>query len=176
MPKKINDLISLDKPLVIFDLETTGLSVNLDRIIEIAYLKIMPACAGGTDGEILKGDLLLNPEMNIPAEALAIHGISDEKVKEWENLFKITLDICVKNIGSLFPRTSDSKVFNRAVFESVMAAVARLKAKNTLNQRTLKAKYENLVQIDSYKMSVASQTSDTKKYKERIKYAIETLS
>ncbi|MFH1582705.1 MAG: 3'-5' exonuclease [Candidatus Falkowbacteria bacterium] len=82
MPKKINDLISLDKPLVIFDLETTGLSVNLDRIIEIAYLKIMPACAGGPDGEILKGDLLLNPGMKISAEAFAIHGISDEKVKD----------------------------------------------------------------------------------------------
>ncbi|MDD4271335.1 MAG: 3'-5' exonuclease [Patescibacteria group bacterium] len=74
--KKINDLISLDKPLVIFDLETTGLAVNLDRIVEIAYLKIMP------DGEILKGDWLLNPEMKIPAEAFAIHGISDEKVKD----------------------------------------------------------------------------------------------
>ncbi|MDP2736878.1 MAG: 3'-5' exonuclease [bacterium] len=76
MPKKINDLISLDKPLVIFDLETTGLSINLDRIIEIAYLKIMP------DGKIIKDDLLINPEMKIPAEAFAIHGISDDKVKD----------------------------------------------------------------------------------------------
>lgn len=73
--KKITDLISLDKPLVVFDLETTGLSINLDRIVEIAYLKIMP------DGAILKGDWLLNPEMKIPAEAFAIHGISDEKIK-----------------------------------------------------------------------------------------------
>ena len=74
--KKITDLISLDKPLVIFDLETTGLSVNLDRIVEIAYLKIEPS------GEISKGDLFLNPEMKIPAEAFAIHGISDDKVKD----------------------------------------------------------------------------------------------
>ena len=76
MSKKINDLISLDKPLIIFDLETTGLSINLDRIVEIAYLKI------GPDGEILKGDIFINPEMKIPAEAFAIHGISDEKVKD----------------------------------------------------------------------------------------------
>jgi len=74
--KKIIDLIFLEKPLVVFDLETTGLSVNLDRIVEIAYLKIMP------NGQMLKGDWLLNPEMKIPAEALAIHGISDDKVKE----------------------------------------------------------------------------------------------
>lgn len=79
--KTITELIYLDKPLVVFDLETTGLSVNLDRIVEIAYLKIWP------DGRILKGDLLLNPEMAIPAEALAVHGISDAKVKD-QPIFK----------------------------------------------------------------------------------------
>lgn len=76
MPNEISKLIKLEKPLVIFDLETTGLSVNFDRILEIAYLKIRP------DGEVLKGDLLLNPEMKIPAEASAVHGITDEKVKD----------------------------------------------------------------------------------------------
>ncbi|MFA6307186.1 MAG: exonuclease domain-containing protein, partial [Patescibacteria group bacterium] len=81
--KKINELISLAKPLVIFDLETTGLSVNLDRIVEIAYLKIMPACpAGRPDDRILKGDWFLNPEMKIPAEAFAVHGISDDQIKD----------------------------------------------------------------------------------------------
>ncbi|MBI2459120.1 MAG: 3'-5' exonuclease [Parcubacteria group bacterium] len=73
--ENIIKLISLDKPLVVFDLETTGLSVNLDRIVEIAYLKI------GLDGSVFKGDLLLNPETSISAEAAAIHGISDEQVK-----------------------------------------------------------------------------------------------
>jgi DNA polymerase III subunit epsilon len=73
---KINELISLDKPLVIFDLETTGLSMNLDRIVELAYLKIMP------DGKVVKGDMLLNPEMSIPKEASEIHGITDEEVKD----------------------------------------------------------------------------------------------
>lgn len=76
MPNKIPQLIKMEKPLVIFDLETTGLSINLDRIVEIAYLKIRP------DGSTLKGDLLLNPEMKIPAEASAIHGLTDEKVKD----------------------------------------------------------------------------------------------
>ncbi|OGF24324.1 hypothetical protein A3H66_01075 [Candidatus Falkowbacteria bacterium RIFCSPLOWO2_02_FULL_45_21] len=72
---KISQLIRLEKPLVIFDLETTGLSVNYDRIIEIAYLKIWP------DGRTEKGDLFLNPEMKIPAEASAVHGIADDQVK-----------------------------------------------------------------------------------------------
>lgn len=81
MTNKIPQLIKLEKPLVIFDTETTGLSVNLDRIVEIAYLKIKP------DGAVLKGDLFLNPEMPIPAEASAVHGIFDDKVKD-QPLFK----------------------------------------------------------------------------------------
>lgn len=75
MLNKIPKLIKLDRPLVIFDLETTGLSISMDRIIEIAYLKIMPK------GVTFKGDILLNPEMSIPKEASEIHGISDEDVK-----------------------------------------------------------------------------------------------
>ena len=72
---KITKLIKLDKPLVIFDLESTGLSISLDRIVEIAYLKIMPA------GAVFRGDIFLNPEMDIPKEATEIHGITDERVK-----------------------------------------------------------------------------------------------
>jgi len=76
MLSQIPKLIKLDKPLVIFDIESTGLSINLDRIIEIAYLKIMP------DGAILKDDILLNPGMSIPPEASAVHGIKDEDVRD----------------------------------------------------------------------------------------------
>ena len=73
---KITKLITLDKPLMIFDIESTGLSVSLDRIIEIAYLKIMP------NGVVFKGDIFLNPEMNIPVEVTEIHGITDDQVKD----------------------------------------------------------------------------------------------
>src|SRR3989338_3891308 len=78
MPKnnKISRLIKLDKPLVIFDLESTGLSVNLDRIIEIAYLKIMP------NGVTFKGDWLINPATNIPKEVSELNGLTDEDVKD----------------------------------------------------------------------------------------------
>lgn len=81
MFNKISELIRLEKPLVIFDIESTGLSVSMDRIIEIAYLKIDPR------GPVLKGDIFLNPEMEIPAEAAEIHGITDDKVKD-EPTFK----------------------------------------------------------------------------------------
>jgi len=76
MPQHINKLIELDKPLVIFDLETTGLAVSVDRIIEIAYLKVMPNCV------IFKDDIFLNPEMEVPQEAIAIHGITNKFLED----------------------------------------------------------------------------------------------
>ncbi len=76
MLHQIAKLIKLDKPLVIFDTETTGLFFSHDRIIELAYLKIMPK------GQIFKADIFLNPEMPISAEATAVHGITDEQVED----------------------------------------------------------------------------------------------
>ena len=58
------------------DLETTGLSLTQDRIVEIAMLKVNP------DGTQVKKRKLINPEKPIPPEVTAIHGISDEMVKD----------------------------------------------------------------------------------------------
>jgi DNA polymerase-3 subunit epsilon len=69
-------MIELHRPLVFFDLETTGISVSKDRIIEIYLIKIMP-----DESEVHLHELY-NPGIPIPAEATAIHGISDEEVKD----------------------------------------------------------------------------------------------
>ena len=66
----------LDRPLVFFDLETTGLDVRNDRIIELALIKITP------QGDVLERVRRFNPEMPIPAEATAIHGITDQDVAD----------------------------------------------------------------------------------------------
>lgn len=76
MPYKINELIKLDKPLVVFDLETTGLAINMDKIIEIAYLKIMP------DGRSIQDDIFLNPEMSVSSEATEIHGLTNDDLAD----------------------------------------------------------------------------------------------
>ena len=68
--------IQLSKPLAFFDLETTGISISTDKIVEIAIVKIMP------DGTKLIKRKLINPGMPIPAEASAVHGITDEMVKD----------------------------------------------------------------------------------------------
>lgn len=66
--------LALKNPLVIFDLETTGINLVNDRIVEVSYLKIYP------DGKEEEYTQRINPEMPIPAEAQAVHGISDQDV------------------------------------------------------------------------------------------------
>ena len=68
--------IQLSKPLAFFDLETTGISLSTDRIVEIAIVKVLP------DGTKQIKRKLINPEMPIPTGASAIHGITDDMVKD----------------------------------------------------------------------------------------------
>ncbi len=73
--------LKLTKPLAFIDLETTGTNIVKDKIIEICILKIMP------DGsEQIRTDRI-NPEIIIPDEVIAIHGITNEDVKN-EPVFK----------------------------------------------------------------------------------------
>ena len=70
MPK-----LTLKRPIVFFDLETTGTDPAKDRIVELAFVKILP------DGKRETNTKRINPGIPIPAEVTAIHGISDEDVK-----------------------------------------------------------------------------------------------
>jgi len=68
--------LNLKIPLCFFDLETTGINITHDRIVEIAVVKLMP------NGEIHEKKNLVNPTIKIPAESTAIHHISNEDVKD----------------------------------------------------------------------------------------------
>jgi len=68
--------LNLTRPLAFFDLETTGIKVSTDRIVEICIVRVAP------DGSTKTKTLRINPEMHIPAEVIAIHGITDEDVKD----------------------------------------------------------------------------------------------
>ena len=68
--------MKLDRPLVVFDLETTGLFPKKDRIIELGAIKVSP------DGTEEERCWLLNPSIPIPPESTAVHGIADEDVKD----------------------------------------------------------------------------------------------
>ncbi len=73
--------LELTKPILFFDLETTGLKIGVDRIVEISLIKVHP------DGNIEKYTQRVNPGMPIPAASTAIHKITDEDVKD-EPLFE----------------------------------------------------------------------------------------
>lgn len=69
-------MLQLTKPIVFIDLETTGVNLATDRIVEIAMVKLQP------DGTRISKRKLLNPQIAIPKEASDIHGITNEMVKD----------------------------------------------------------------------------------------------
>lgn len=97
--------LELKKPIVFFDLETTGVNVSSDRIVEISILKIHP------DGKKEVKTRRINPEMPIPKESSEIHGITDEDVKD-EPTFKALAKSLAAFIGN-----SDLAGFNSNKFD-----------------------------------------------------------
>ena len=79
--------LQLSRPLVFFDLETTGLNIGKDKIVEICMLKVNP------DGTQEEKNMRLNPERHIPEETSAIHGIYDADVKDAPTFAMVADDI-----------------------------------------------------------------------------------
>ena len=68
--------LNLERPLIFFDLETTGTNITRDRIVDLSYIKVYPG------GEEESKSRRVNPEMHIPEASTAIHHITDEDVKD----------------------------------------------------------------------------------------------
>jgi DNA polymerase-3 subunit epsilon len=139
--------LNLTKPICFFDLETTGINITHDRIVEISILKVFP------NGNKESKTWLVNPEMKIPKEVIDIHGITDEKVAN-EPTFKEL----AKQIYNMI-KDSDLGGFNSNRFDIPLLAEEMLRAeidfdmKNCLavdvqtifhkmEQRTLTAAYK----------------------------------
>ena len=88
--------LNLTKPLVIFDLETTGLDLVKDRVIQISYIKVYP------DGKEERGDELINPEKHIEPIITQLTGISDEDVKDKPTFKQLAQTLADKFAGSDF--------------------------------------------------------------------------
>lgn len=83
--------LNLKNPLIFFDLETTGVNISKDRIVEISLIKVMPS------GQEIEKTLRINPEMPIPAEATAVHHITNEDVKNAPTFKQVA-----KELGKFF--------------------------------------------------------------------------
>ncbi len=108
--------MNLKNPLVFFDLETTGLNTTRDRIIEVSLLKVYP------NGKEEVKTRRLNPEMPIPPESTAIHGITDEDVKDCPTFKQIAKSLADQLEGC------DLAGFNSSRFDVPMLAEEFLRA------------------------------------------------
>ena len=108
--------LKLTRPICFFDLETTGINVAKDRIVEIAILKVFP------NGNKESKTWLVNPEMVIPEESIAVHGITNEKVAN-EPTFKELSKEIYKMI-----KDSDLGGFNSDRFDIPLLAEEMLRA------------------------------------------------
>lgn len=108
--------IELHKPIVFFDLETTGINVNTDRIIEISIVKIYP------NGNEIQKTYRINPEMPIPQKSTAIHKITDDDVKNCP-----TFKMVAKEIVALM-EDSDLAGYNSNKFDIPLLAEEFIRA------------------------------------------------
>ncbi|MAU25809.1 MAG: DNA polymerase III subunit epsilon [Muricauda sp.] len=108
--------LQLTKPICFFDLETTGTNVAKDRIVEISILKIYP------NGNKESKTWLVNPEIPIPPEVEAIHGISNEKVANEPTFKELS-----KEIYTMI-KDSDLAGFNSDRFDIPLLAEEMLRA------------------------------------------------
>jgi DNA polymerase-3 subunit epsilon len=118
--------IQLKNPLVFFDLETTGIDVAVDRIVEISYLKIYPN--GDEESKTMK----INPGIPIPPKTTSIHGISDEDVKDSPTFQEIA-----KSIARVF-EGSDFAGYNSNKFDLPLLAEEFLRANIDLDLKKRK--------------------------------------
>lgn len=85
--------LNLKKPIVFFDLETTGVDVTHDRIVEISMIKVLPS------GEEIEKTRRVNPGIPIPAEATAVHHITDEDVANEPSFRQIAKSLANEMVG-----------------------------------------------------------------------------
>lgn len=79
--------LNLKNPIVFFDLETTGINITNDRIVELCYIKVYP------NGNEESKSMRINPEMHIPETSSAIHGIYDEDVRDCPTFKQVAKDL-----------------------------------------------------------------------------------
>lgn len=97
--------LKLERPLVFFDLETTGLNISKDQIVEISLLKVFP------DQTEISKTYRVKPDVKISDEAFAIHGISNEDVINEPNFAQIGTEI------ALFMQNCDIAGYNSNKFD-----------------------------------------------------------
>ena len=119
--------LNLSKPICFFDLETTGINISKDRIVEMAILKVHP------NGDEERKTWLINPEMPIPKEVSDIHGITDDMVADAPTFKEVAKD--VYNVI----KDSDLGGFNSNRFDIPLLAEEMLRAEVDFDMKNRRA-------------------------------------
>ena len=119
--------LNLKKPVIFFDLETTGTDISNDRIVEICYIKVSP------DGKEVEYTKRINPGMHIPETASAVHGIYDEDVKDCPMFKDVARDIAKEFEGC------DIAGFNSNRFDLPLLAEEFLRAQVDIDLSRMRA-------------------------------------
>ena len=121
--------LKLHKPLCVFDLETTGINISKDRIVEICILKVFP------DASRESKTWYVNPEMPIPAESTAVHGITDEDVKDSPTfkelapkIIDLIKDILTMDVDKIFNYNTIANTFGKKISYITIGIVLLLNA------------------------------------------------
>ncbi|MFR9523529.1 MAG: 3'-5' exonuclease [Rikenellaceae bacterium] len=145
--------LNLKRPIIFFDLETTGVDTSKDRIVEISMVKIMP------DGEEIIKTRKINPQMPIPPSSTAIHGITDEDVKDCPSFSQIARSLEQFIAGCDFGGFNSNRFDLPVLVEEFMRAGVDIDFKkckfidvqnifHKMEQRTLVAAYKFYCQKD----------------------------
>ncbi|MEH6306473.1 exonuclease domain-containing protein [Olivibacter sp. CPCC 100613] len=140
-------ILNLKRPLAFFDLETTGVNVASDRIVEISILKAMP------DGRELVKTLRINPEMLIPLSSSLLHGIYDEDIKDAPTFKQVAQEIADFLMEADLAGYNSNKFDIPVLMEEFLRAGVNFDIENRkfvdvqnifhqMEQRTLKAAYK----------------------------------
>ena len=148
--------LNLQKPLVIFDLKTTGLDIVKDRIIQISYIKVFP------DGREERGNYLVNPEKPIPDVVVQLTGISNEDVQGQPTFKEIA-----QTINKIFA-DSDIAGYNSNHFDVPLLAEEFLRAnidfdfskRNMIDVQTIYHKMERRNLAAAYKFYCGKNLED----------------
>ena len=148
--------LHLDRPIVFFDLETTGVDVVKDRIVEICLLKVYPN--GNEEAKTLR----INPGIHIPEEASKVHGIYDADVADCPRFEEVAADVAAMIAGS------DLGGFNSNNFDIPLLAEeflragvkADLKACHSVDVSNIYRKLERRTLIAAYKFYCHKDLTD----------------
>lgn len=118
--------LRITRPLVVFDLETTGVDIGRDRIVEIGVVRLDP------DGSRDEWVQRVNPEMPIPPGATAVHGITDADVRDMPRLADVAAHLLALFSGA------DAAGFNSASFDLPFLAADLERVGQTLDRSSLR--------------------------------------